>query len=186
MIRKQIDNKLSVIWRFIVPTLVVNLYYLVKYSAKISPRAEVELSRNLKLGAGCKVSSFTKIKASQGPLVMGARCGVATGCFISSGDKGIEIGDDFICGPNSVITASNYVYERLDVPLEEQGYTSRGIRIGNNVWLGAGTIVLDGTALGDNTVVMANSLVNRRYPPNSILQGNPAKVILKRSKGEDA
>jgi acetyltransferase-like isoleucine patch superfamily enzyme len=81
------------------------------------------------------------------------------------------------------VTSSNYVYDNLDVPFKKQGFISKGVVIGNNVWVGAGTTILDGTVLGDNTVVVANSLLNRRYPPNCILQGNPAKVILKRSQG---
>lgn len=182
MVNEDIKHKMFLIKRFLIPAIFVNFYYFVKYSAKISPRAEVELSNNLKFGPGCTVSSFTKIKANQGPVVMGARCGFATGCFISSGEKGIKIGDDFMCGPNAVITASNYLYDRVDVPLEQQGHVSKGVRIGNNVWLGAGSVVLDGTVIGDNTIVVANSMLNRRYPANSILQGNPAKVILRRTQ----
>ncbi|RMD61073.1 MAG: acyltransferase [Alphaproteobacteria bacterium] len=175
----------KIIRRFLVPRSAISLYYFVKYGAKISPHAEVELSPNLTFGPGCTVSSFTKMKASDGPLTIGARCGFATGCFISPGAKGIVIGDNLVCGPNSVITSSNYIYEKLDVHPEDQGHSSKGVRIGRNVWLGAGTIVLDGSVLGDNTIVVANSLINRRYPPNVILQGNPAKIIMRRDGGHD-
>jgi maltose O-acetyltransferase len=86
-------------------------------------------------------------------------------------------------GPNVTVTSSNYIYDKLDIPFKKQGFVSKGVVIGNNVWVGAGTTILDGTVLGDNTVVVANSLLNRRYPSNCILQGNPAKIILKRSEG---
>ena len=170
--------------RFLVPRFVVSLYYYLKFRAKISPRAEVELSSNLRFGPDCTVSSFTKIKATHGPLVMGSRCGLGTGCFLSAGEKGTIIGDNLVCGPNTVITSSNYIYDDLGAHLEDQGHTSRGIRIGDNVWIGSGSVILDGSAIGDNTIVVANSLVNRRFPPNSILQGNPAKVIMKRTAAE--
>jgi acetyltransferase-like isoleucine patch superfamily enzyme len=170
--------------RFLVPRFVVSLYYYLKFRAKISPRAEVELSSNLRFGPDCTVSSFTKIKATHGPLVMGARCGLGTGCFLSAGEEGTIIGDNFVCGPNTVITSSNYIYDDLSAHLEDQGHTSRGIRIGDNVWIGSSSVILDGSELGDNTIVVANSLVNRRYPPNSILQGNPAKLIMKRTADE--
>ena len=52
-------------------------------------------------------------------------------------------------------------------------------------WVGAGSTILDGTVLGDNTIIVANSLVNRRFPPNVVIQGNPGKVILRRSKGKE-
>ena len=80
--------------------------------------------------------------------------------------------------------ASNYRTDRLDIPFKDQGSSSKGITIGNNVWVGAGTTILDGTIIGDNTIVVANSLLNRHYRPNVVLQGNPAKVILRRNLEE--
>ena len=166
--------------RFLIPAFVVSIYAFVRWRVKVSPRAEVELSKNLQLGRYTTVSSFTKIKTTGGPLVTGECCGFGTGCFVDPGTGGIQMGNNVICGPNVAVIATNYRYERLAVPLEEQGHTSVGIRIGNNVWIGAGSVVLDGAVIGDNSIVVANSLVNRRLPPNSIIQGNPAKVILQR------
>lgn len=166
--------------RFFVPSFVVSLYGFIRWRSGISTRAEVELSTNLRLGRHNTVSSFTKIKVTDGPLVTGDHCGFGTGCFISAGSGGISIGDYSICGPNVVVIASNYRYEKLDVPLEHQGHTSLGIRIGRNVWIGANSVILDGAVIGDNSIVVANSLVNRKFPPNSIIQGNPAKVIIQR------
>lgn len=166
--------------RFLVPRVCVSLYYFVRYRARVSMRAEVEISPQLTFGRDCVVSSFTKIKATDGPVSIGKRCGFATGCYVSPGARGIYLGDNVIAGPNVVILGGNYVAESVDVPLQDQGWTSRGVRIGNNVWIGAGTTVLDGSVLGDNTIVVANSLVNRRFPPNVIVQGNPARIILKR------
>jgi acetyltransferase-like isoleucine patch superfamily enzyme len=172
----------KIVTRFLCPGPVVSLYYLLKFGAKVSPRAEVELSPGIHFGRGCTVSSFTKIKGAGGGVRVGNRGGFATGCFISPGEKGIEIGDNFLCGPNSVITSSNYIYDEIGVHPEDQGNTSKGVRIGNNVWIGAGTVVLDGSVLGDNTIVVANSLINRRFPPNCVLQGNPAKILMKRTQ----
>jgi acetyltransferase-like isoleucine patch superfamily enzyme len=61
--------------------------------------------------------------------------------------------------------------------LHDQEITSKGTRIGNNVWIGAGAVILDGADIGDDCVVGANSLVSRRFPAGSILQGNPAKPM---------
>lgn len=166
--------------RFLVPSFVVSLYGFLRWRAAISTRAEVELSSNLRLGRHTTISSFTKVKVTDGPLITGERCGFGTGCFISAGAGGIEMGDHVICGPNVVVIASNYKYEKLDVPLEQQGHTSVGIRIGRNVWIGANSIIVDGAAIGENSIVVAGSLVNRKFPPNSIIQGNPAKVIIQR------
>ena len=167
----------KIIQRFLVPSFVVTIVYAVKYKCMVSPRAEVELSPLLKIGRGTQISSFTKIKAAEGPLTIGVRCGFGTGCFISSGEQGLEIGDNLVCGPNVVIMASSYRHDMPGVHLHDQGSTSRGTRIGNNVWIGAGSVVLDGSDIGDNSIIVANSLVNRRHPPNAVLQGNPAKPM---------
>lgn len=172
--------------RFLVPASVVSVYALLRFRSVVSTRAEVELSPLLRLGRKNTVSSFTKMKATDGPLVTGERCGFGTGCFVAASEGGIELGNDVICGPNVVIVASNYRYDRLGVPLEEQGVTSQGIRIGNNVWIGANSVVLDGSVIGDNSIVAAGSVVNRRFPANVIIQGNPAKVILRRGSAASA
>jgi len=176
----KIDNIIKGVKRLFTPSIVVTLYYLFKYGAKVSPRAEVDISKNLQFGKDCVVSSFTKIKANDGPLKMGDRSGIANGCFIASGAGGITIGKNFICGPNVNIVAVNYSYAQKDVHLEDTEKTSKGIKIGDNVWIGSGCTITDGTEIGDNTIIVANSLVNRRYKNDVMLQGNPAKVILKR------
>lgn len=168
--------------RLLVPGVVTTIYYLVTAGAKVSHRAEVDITKNLKFGPRAVVGSFTKIKAFGGPIVFGARPGIANGCFLASGEKGILVGDNFICGANVNIVATNYRHTELDTHLEDLGSVSKGIVIGNNVWIGSGTTITDGAVIGDNTIVSANSLVSRRYPANVILQGNPAKVIMKRSR----
>lgn len=160
----------------------VTVYYYLRFRARVSPRAEVELTSNIRFGRGCTVGSFSKIKATNGVLEVGARSGLAIGAFVSVGEGGIRIGEDFACGPHVSIVGRNYVYRDLDVPLAEQGETSIGIRIGDNVWIGSNVSILDGTVLGDNTIVAAGSVLNRRYPANAIVQGNPARVILDRSR----
>jgi acetyltransferase-like isoleucine patch superfamily enzyme len=57
---------------------------------------------------------------------------------------------------------------------------SKGIRIGHRVWLGSNCVVLDGADLGDNVIVSAGAVVSGAVAPNSIIQGNPPKVIFTR------
>lgn len=166
--------------RMLIPSVAVSAYYWWRYRAKISPRAEVDLSDSLSFGHNAVVGSFTKIKALDGPVHFGARAGIATGCFIAAGPGGIEVGDNFICGANVNIVATNYQHGALDTHLEDLGSVSKGIRIGANVWIGSGCTITDGAEIGDNVIVAANSLVSRRYKSNQILQGNPAKTLMKR------
>jgi len=168
-----------VLRRFAIPGFAVRLVYFWRFRALVSPRAEVEWSPGARWDRDCVVSSFTKIKIN-GSFHMGRRVHIASGCFIEVSPGGLVIGDDVLVGPNCSILTSKYVYDRLDVPLHLQGHTSEGVVIGRNVWIGANAVVLDGARIGDNTIVAAGAVVSGAIPTNSIVQGNPARVIFTR------
>jgi acetyltransferase-like isoleucine patch superfamily enzyme len=58
-----------------------------------------------------------------------------------------------------------------------EGVTSAPVRIGDNVFIGARTIVLKGVTIGDNTVIGAGSVVTKNLPANVVAAGNPARVL---------
>jgi acetyltransferase-like isoleucine patch superfamily enzyme len=171
--------KWHVVRRALIPMAFVRLYYLWKHRTFISGRAEVDLVSWTAWGRGCVISAFTKIKIG-GPFVMGRRVQIATGCFIGVGKGGLTMGDDVLISPNCSIIASNYRFDRLSVPLPEQGTLSKGIRIGHRVWLGSNSVVLDGATIGDDVIVSAGTVVSGAVAPNSIVQGNPHRVIFTR------
>src|SRR5690606_32134002 len=153
--------------------------------ARVSPRAEVELSPNLQLAEGVVIGSFCKVKATESPLVIGRGSGFAVGCFVASGSKGITIGENGIFGCNVCIVSSSYGLQLNGVPYKKQTMTSKGITIGDNVWVGSNVTIADGARVGDNCIIGANTLINRKFPANSIIQGNPAKIIMKREAGKE-
>lgn len=84
----------------------------------------------------------------------------------------ITIGDDVTLAPNVHILAHDASMKGLI------GYTKIGlVNIGNNVFIGAGSIVLPGVTIGDNVVIGAGSVVTSDIPSNSVAVGNPANVI---------
>jgi acetyltransferase-like isoleucine patch superfamily enzyme len=56
----------------------------------------------------------------------------------------------------------------------------KGIKIGNNCWIGAGAVFLDGAVVGNGCVVGANAVVTKKFPDNSIIIGIPAKLYKRR------
>jgi acetyltransferase-like isoleucine patch superfamily enzyme len=87
---------------------------------------------------------------------------------------GIDIGDDVMIGPNVSLITSGHPLE----PSERRaGVTAKPIAIGRNVWIAAGAIVIGGVTVGENSVVAAGSVVTKDVPPNTLVGGNPAKVI---------
>ncbi|MEL6447919.1 MAG: acyltransferase [Pseudomonadota bacterium] len=126
------------------------------------------------------MSSFTKIKATHGEVRLGARTSIATGCFISAGENGTLIGSDCLIGPNTTIVSGAWRFSRLDETFESQGQSSKGTVIGDNVFVGAGSAILDGARIGSGVMIGANSVVSGTVPDNAIVQGNPAKVVFVR------
>ena len=93
---------------------------------------------------------------------------------------GLDIGDDVLIGPNVSIMTTGHPIE----PSRRRGATTaKPIVIGRNVWIGAGAIIVGGVTVGENSVVAAGSVVTKDVPPNTLVGGNPARVI--RSIAED-
>jgi maltose O-acetyltransferase len=106
---------------------------------------------------------------------------IGSGVFINSGcviisSGGINIGDNVFIAPGVKICTTSH---SLD-PIERKNgvCSARSITIGNNVWIGAGAIILPGVTISDNCVIGAGSVVSKSTEPNSLYVGNPA--ILKR------
>lgn len=166
--------------RFLVPGMAITAIYFVRHRCMVSPRAEVELTANLRIGRGSQISSFVKIKASDGKLTIGEDVDVGTGCFMAADTGGVTIGDHSLISPNVSIVGVNYRYDRMDVPISQQGTTSKGIRIGKDVWIGAGAVILDGAQIGDHCIIAPNSVVSGTLEPGTIAQGQPARAVFAR------
>jgi acetyltransferase-like isoleucine patch superfamily enzyme len=73
--------------------------------------------------------------------------------------------------------SENHNYEDTSKLIREQGVTSKGIKLGNNIWVGAKVTFLDGCQVGNNSVVAAGAVVNGIFPDNVVLGGVPAKIL---------
>ncbi|GGK73190.1 maltose O-acetyltransferase [Ornithinimicrobium pekingense] len=87
----------------------------------------------------------------------------------------VVIGDDVQIGPNVQLLTPTHPLE--PGPRRDKWEAARPIRIGDNVWLGGGVIVLPGVTIGDNTVVGAGAVVTRDLPADVVAVGNPARVV---------
>ena len=90
-------------------------------------------------------------------------------------DTHIYVGDNTMFGPNvTVATAAHPIY----VPLREKGCQFNApVKIGKCCWIGAGSIILPGVTIGDNTVIGAGSIVTRDIPSYVVAFGNPCRVV---------
>ncbi len=166
--------------RFLVPSPLRTLLYGLRFRAWVSPRAEVDYTPNLVLGKGVVISAFVKIKATDGPMVIGERTSIGAGGVLSSGTAGISIGRDVLLAANTVLIANNHRYDRVDIPINQQGLRSLGITIEDDVWLGANCSVLDGSHIEEGCIVNAGSVVTGKLPARRIATGSPARAIFER------
>ena len=105
--------------------------------------------------------------------------------FINMGCKfqdqgGIFIGDGSLIGHNVVLATLNHA----KAPGERASMIPAPIRIGRNVWIGAGATILPGVTIGDGAIVAAGAVVARDVPENTIVGGVPAKIIRHLSEEE--
>ena len=90
-------------------------------------------------------------------------------------DADIYIGDNVMIAPNVVITTGTHP---ICPKLREKGYQyNLPVHIGNRVWIGAGTIILPGVTIGDDSVIGAGSVVTKNIPSGVVAVGNPCRVL---------
>lgn len=87
---------------------------------------------------------------------------------------GIDIADDVMIGPNVSLITSSHPVE----PSERRSCViAKPIVIERNVWIAAGATLLGGVTVGENAVIAAGAVVTKDVPPNTLVGGNPARVI---------
>ena len=90
-------------------------------------------------------------------------------------DTDIYVGDSVLFGPNVVVAVAGHP---VDPELRRKvAQFNLPVHIGNNVWIGAGAIILPGITIGDNSVIGAGSVVTKDMPANVVAVGNPCRVL---------
>lgn len=141
----------------------------------------VILGKNIVLGRGTRIQcSGSLCHVGQG-IRIGDHTTFGNDCFFGAAG-GIVIGQDVIAGQYIRFHSENHKYNDLNRLIRRQGTVRRGIKVGNNCWIGSGAVFLDGAQLGDGCVVAANAVVTGIFPENSVIGGIPAKVMKKRGE----
>ncbi len=156
---------------------------IVDPQASISQWADIEQSTRgtrIVVESGAHIDSFVKFKCAggSGDVHVGRNTYINSGSVIYTGN-GIKIGDHVLIAANCTLAPVNHEFRRRDTLIVEQrfGRSKGGIVIEDDVWLGAGTVVLDGAHIGRGAVVGACSLVRGTLEPYGIYCGNPLQKI---------
>lgn len=112
-----------------------------------------------------------------------ARVRIGAGSFLNIGVmvaamELVEIGDHCMLANGCFVSDANHRFDDPDKPITWQGFSTKGpTRIGDNVWLGANSVVTSGVTIGERCVIGANSVVTHDIPAFSIAAGAPARVV---------
>jgi acetyltransferase-like isoleucine patch superfamily enzyme len=87
---------------------------------------------------------------------------------------GIDIGDAVMIGPNVSLITSGHP---IEPSRRRDGVVAKPIVIERNVWIAAGATIIGGVTVGENSVVAAGAVVTRDVPPDTLVAGNPARVV---------
>lgn len=156
-------------------------------SAIISEHALIDHSRKgtqIIVGARCQIDAFVRIKCAGGTanIVMGHDTYINSGTVMYSGN-GITIGNEVMIAANCTFAPVNHEFsDRNQTMLSQRFMPSRGgIIIEDDVWIGAGSVILDGAYIPRGCVIGACSLVSGKLEtPYGIYAGNPIKQISER------
>ena len=151
--------------------------------AKISSLADIEVSskgNKLTVHDNVMIDSFVKIKfvGGNGNVAIGENSFINSGCVLYSGN-GIKIGSNVLIAANCTLAPVNHAYELKDKTIIEQRFkpSKGGIIIEDDVWIGAGVVILDGAFIKKGSVIGAASIVNITTEEFGIYAGNPLKLI---------
>ena len=166
--------------------LIICLYRLRGF--EIHPNCKIHPDSNLNLGYlnGAKGQLMIQKDGnlSKGVVIncYGGKVNIEQNVFIGEnviiyGHGGVYIGENTLISMHTCIISSNHTIPSKNILIRSQPDILLPVKIGNDVWLGAGAKVLGGVTIGDGCVVGAGAVVSKNLAPYSIAVGVPAKVI---------
>ncbi len=173
----QIHPIVRIVQRYLVPRIAKSLYFYLRYRCFVSPQCSIQLSDKISFGRGTVVKPYVVMVNHSGRITIGANCAISSFNHISTGDQDLTIGDNVRIAANVTILGADRNVRRRDALIVEQGRTHKPTRIGDDVLIGAGAVILPGCTIETGAVIGAGSVVNRDVAAYAIVGGVPARVI---------
>jgi virginiamycin A acetyltransferase len=164
--------------RYGVPSVIVSAYHFSRSRTLISWSARVQFSRKITFGSRCVVKPFAVIQSSGGAVSFGLECAISSFDHFSTGEGDIVVGDHVRFAPNcTIVGGTKQVSDRNKLIVDQPEVRPNGIIIGDDVLIGAGSVILPASKVGRGAVIGAGSVVNGDIPEYAIVAGAPAKII---------
>lgn len=156
----------------------LSVHYSCDMRRRFAPR--IWLGNSVLIAADVWINVAVPDEQAPPALVLEDRTKIGRRCMLSARNS-IHLKADVSVAPGVLLMDHNHAYAEPGVPVELQGLTSGGrIRIEHGAWIGHGAALVcnDGElVIGHNTVIAANSLVTRSFPPCCLVAGNPARIL---------
>ena len=146
-----------------------------------SVRMDTPPYRLFSLGQNSVVESYSCINNAVGDVIIGDHTRIGIHNTIIGP---VTIGSHVNLAQGITVTALNHNFSDTTKRIDEQGISTNPVTIEDDVWIGARVIVLGGVHIGNGSVIGAGSVVTKDVEPYSIVAGNPAKLIRKRTETE--
>ncbi len=140
----------------------------------------------IQVGSRSMFGRATRLSSKLGKIRIGDDCGFGAGITIHSAVGGsVSIGNKCIVAGHAYIGGGQYHTERVDIPIVDQGHVE-GLHlvIGDNVWIGAGAVVVNGVRVGRDAIIAAGAVVTKDVPDFAVVAGVPARVLRVRTADE--
>jgi acetyltransferase-like isoleucine patch superfamily enzyme len=141
-------------------------------------------NRGITIGDDCFIGRNSILSCKDGDIELGDRANVGFNCNIMSTSL-VRVGrDNLISAYTYLVGGGNYDLDSVDIPINKslRAERNRGIRLGDNVWIGAHSVVLDGVSIGEGAAIAAGAIVAKDMPAWSIAAGVPAAVVKQRGQ----
>jgi len=142
--------------------------------------AKGDTNAGIEIGAGVFLGRGSILSCKNGDIVLGERVNLGFHAEIFSGSR-VVVGREALFAAQAYVVGGGHEFERADVSVLDQARSSKGVAIGDGVWLGTGAKVLDGVTLGRGAVVGAGAVVTTDLPDGSVAVGVPARVVRQRT-----
>jgi len=153
----------------------------IKHNVLIRPN--VSIARGFLNGKKGHISIEDDCEISQGVILKayGGQIRISRNTFLGEyvciyGHGGVEIGENTLIAMHTCIVSSNHTVPDKNTLIRSQGDILLPVKIGSDVWIGAGAKILGGVNIGDGCVIGAGAVVSKSLPPYAIAMGVPAKI----------
>lgn len=147
---------------------------------KLAKRFRAWCCRQFLVGVGTNANVEPGVYFGDVNVSLGTNGNLGINCRVHGA---LTMGDNVMMGPDCIIYTRNHAFDRLDVPMCEQGFQEeRPVTIGSDVWIGGRVIILPGVTVGNGVIIGAGSVVTKDVPDYAIVCGNPA-VVKKARRG---